>query len=116
VRRDQYLVTDEARESLAKPGPRSLAHIAWLCSFNAIPGGSRLAVQNGGDARGMDVEAGSPTVTASQGGTAPAEYLRLAAIRDWRRVEHRPVLVPGGDQPDCAGNAGARPRCAGGQG
>src|SRR5690242_18047878 len=76
----------------------------------------RLPRRSGGDARGMDVEAGSPTVTASQGGTAPAEYLRLAAIRDWRRVEHRAVLVPGGDQPDCPGNAGARPRCAGRQG
>ena len=44
-----------------------------------------------------------------------AEYLRLAAIRDWRRVAHRSARSGSrGDQPDCSGNGGARPSCTAG--
>ena len=49
----------------------------------------------------------------------PADYERLAAIRDWRRVAHMSDqldLVPGGDQPDCSGNGGGASQLFGGHG
>src|SRR5213078_2272529 len=72
-------------------------------------GVSRIAGQAG-------TQATDPTPTSGQnpGSRAeahihilPAEYLRLAAIRDWRRVEHRSSSSGSGrDQLDCPGSAG----------